>query len=116
MMTGRTATRHAIVGHRSPIRRGVPPPRVPPPRREGAVSGRWRVGLAQLGIEKTLGENATKIIDFVGRAASQQCRTVVFPEGALDWEPETPRPAIDEAIEAMRRAAARHRINVIAGA
>jgi predicted amidohydrolase len=80
------------------------------------VSSSWRIGLAQLGIEKTLGENAAKIVDFVGRAASEGCRAVVFPEGALDWEPGTQVPAIDDAIEAIRQAAVRHRIHVITGA
>jgi predicted amidohydrolase len=80
------------------------------------VSSRWRIGLAQLGVEKTLGENAAKIVDFVCRAASAGCRVVVFPEGALDWEPATPVPAIDDAIESIRQASARHRIHVVAGA
>jgi predicted amidohydrolase len=80
------------------------------------VSGNWRVGLAQLGIETTLGANTAKIVDFVGRAASRGCTVAVFPEGALDWEPETPRAAIDDAIEAIRQAAVRHRIHVISGA
>jgi predicted amidohydrolase len=79
------------------------------------VSGGWRIGLAQVVIERTLAENAAKIADFVARAAVARCRAVVLPEGALDWEPGTPRPAIDDAIEGIRRAAARHRIHVIAG-
>jgi predicted amidohydrolase len=90
--------------------------REPGRRREDAVSGIWRVGLAQVGIEKTLGENTAKIVDFVARAASERCTTVVLPEGALDWEPGTSRPAIDDAIETIRQAAARHQIHVIAGA
>ncbi len=92
------------------------PPRERGRRREDAVRGRWRIGLAQVGVEKTLAENTAKIVDFVARAASRRCKTVVLPEGALDWEPGTPGPAIDDAIEAIRQASARHRIHVIAGA
>ena len=84
-------------------------------RREDAVSGHWRIGLAQVGVERTLGENTAKIVDFVARAASQRCGAVVLPEGALDWEPGTPRPAIDDAIDTIRQAAVRNRIHVIAG-
>jgi predicted amidohydrolase len=75
-----------------------------------------RIGLAQVKIEKTLGENGAKIADFVARAAAQGCVAVVLPEGALDWEPGTDGRLIDEAIESIRQAAARHRIHVIAGA
>ncbi len=44
-----------------------------------------KVGLAQTVIDDTLAANRDKIIKFLGRAKSEGCQLVIFPEGALYW-------------------------------
>jgi len=51
-----------------------------------AVSGKSiTVGVVQTVIEDTLNKNRDKLLNFIGKAKTEGCQVVVFPEGALYW-------------------------------
>ncbi len=71
------------------------------------------VGVVQMALEPTLEGNRDKIVRFIGEAAAEGCRVVVFPESALSWPEPTPKAAIDAAIAAIQDAAKVRSIYVV---
>jgi hypothetical protein len=75
----------------------------------------WKVGIAQISLSDNLAENHSKILSFIRRAAVEQCRVVVFPEGSLTAEPGPKQPEIDHCLNEIRAAAAAGKVYVLVG-
>lgn len=74
-----------------------------------------RVGVVQLGLAPTLGENRDRIVAGIGEVADHGGRLAVFPENALAGEGNDRADVMAAAIEAVRRAALARRIYVLFG-
>ena len=74
-----------------------------------------RIGVVQMALEASLGENRDKIIQFINKAKSQGCRLAVFPEAALTGPPDTEASEINEAVSSIKKAADQQDIYVMFG-
>ncbi|MFH1717981.1 MAG: nitrilase-related carbon-nitrogen hydrolase [Planctomycetota bacterium] len=69
---------------------------------QAACAESIKVAVVQTVIENTLNKNRDKLLDFIGRAKSEGCRLVIFPEGALYWpEIATDSPTKNDIDAAM---------------
>jgi len=80
-----------------------------------AGSGSWKIGIAQITLSDGLARNQKKILEYIREAASQRCRVVVFPEGALSAASGPTSPEIDQCLSEIREAAAAGEIHVLVG-
>jgi predicted amidohydrolase len=71
------------------------------------------IGVAQMALEGTLDSNRDKIIQLIGLAKTQDCRLIIFPEGALNSLPDTPKVEIDCAVADICNVARTNQIYVI---
>jgi predicted amidohydrolase len=78
-----------------------------------------KVGIAQTVIENTLSKNRDKLLNFIGKAKTEGCQVVVFPEGALYWPDiaaHTPTKAeLDSAIAQLGKKADSESVYVVFG-
>lgn len=86
---------------------------------QAAFSERIQVGVVQTVIEDSLEKNGDKLLSFIGRAKTEGCQIVIFPEGALYWSDiavEKPnRTDLDRAIARIGRKADSEDIYVVFG-
>ncbi|HZO53040.1 MAG TPA: nitrilase-related carbon-nitrogen hydrolase [Bryobacteraceae bacterium] len=75
----------------------------------------WKIGIAQISLSDRLEENQKKIVAYIRKAAAEQCRVVVFPEGSLCAEPAAEAPEIDRSLAEIRAAATAAKIYVLLG-
>ena len=75
----------------------------------------WKIGIAQISLSDRLEENQKKIVAYIRKAAAEQCRVVVFPEGSLCAEPAAEAPEIKRSLAEIRAAATAAKIYVLLG-
>ncbi|MFB3905318.1 MAG: carbon-nitrogen hydrolase family protein [Acidobacteriota bacterium] len=106
----RLATKRAVLGlacvlalrpFTFPLRPFAPPP--------------LRIAIAQIGIVSRWPDNLQKILEYIDKAADEQCRVVVFPEGALRELKAPDHPETLAALETVSQAAARRKVYVMLG-
>lgn len=64
-----------------------------------------RIGVVQMALEASLAGNRDKIVRFIKKAKSENCRLAVFPEAALTGPPETGIAEINDAVSSIKKAA-----------
>ena len=78
-----------------------------------------KLGLAQTVIENTLNKNRDKLLGFIGRAKTEGCQVVIFPEGALYWPEiaagDSAKAEIDRAIAQIGKRADSEDVYVVFG-
>jgi len=74
-----------------------------------------RVAIAQIGVVRRADDNLAKVLQYIEKAASEKCRLVVFPEGALRDLAAPDDPETVAKLQAISQAAARHKIYVMLG-
>ncbi len=86
---------------------------------QAAFAKTIKVGVVQTVIEKTLGKNRDKLLDFIGLAKTKGCHVVIFPEGALFWSDiaahKPTRADLDAAIAQIGAKAGSEDIYVVFG-
>jgi deaminated glutathione amidase len=75
---------------------------------------RLRVAVVQTALATSFQGNRDRIVAGVASAAAQGARVAVFPEAALSGR-GADRRSVEEAVEAIRRAAIQHRIYILFG-
>ena len=75
-----------------------------------------RVCLVQMALRPTLAENRDRIVHGITQAAERQARVAVFPERALTGTGGEHQEKVNEAVEAIGRAARERGIYVVSGA
>ncbi len=84
---------------------------VPVPQSSATI----KVGVAQIGMSGSTQDNLQKIVSFMGQAAAEGCRVVVFPEGVLRPVKEPSNPDTVTFLEAIQAEAAADHIYVLLG-
>jgi predicted amidohydrolase len=79
-------------------------------------AARLRVAVVQMFVRPTLAENRDRIVAGIAQAAKAGARVAVFPEASLAGRGSEDPKTVDEAVEAIRRAAHESGINVLFGA
>ena len=80
-----------------------------------AVPSRLRIGVVQMALAADIAGNRERIVSGIASAAERGVRVVVFPEGALQGRGNDQPALVDEAIEAIRRAARGRSVYVLFG-
>ena len=81
-----------------------------------AAPSRLRVAVVQMYVHPSLAENRDRIVAGIGQAAERGARVAVFPEAALSGSGGDSQELVDEAVEAIRRAARERKVHVVFGA
>lgn len=84
--------------------------------RSAETPARLRLAVVQMSLRPTLAENRDRIVSGIAQAAEREARVAVFPERALTGSGSERQELVDEAVEAIRRAARERNINVVFGA
>lgn len=77
--------------------------------------GRLKVGVVQMGIDASVGDNCNRIVSRIAEAASLGVRVAVFPEGVLRGRGSQDLPAIERSIDSISQAAKTWSIYVVLG-
>jgi predicted amidohydrolase len=79
------------------------------------AQARLRVGVVQMALGRTIGENRDRIVAGVSRSAAQGARVAVFPESALRGQDGDKPALVDQAVGAIRQAARAANVFVVFG-
>jgi predicted amidohydrolase len=74
-----------------------------------------RIAVVQMAEGPAVAQNRDRILSWLPRAAAERARVVVFPEGALWSGEDTPDTEVEQALDAIREAARKHRVYVVFG-
>jgi predicted amidohydrolase len=80
-----------------------------------AVSNRLKVGVVQMTLGRTIQDNLDRIVTGISNASTSRVRVVVFPEGALQGKDSDQPSRVDQALQAIRRAARDRQVYVVFG-
>src|SRR6185295_13320578 len=80
-----------------------------------AKPARLSVGIVQLSLAQTIGDNRDHIVAWIPKAAARGARVVVFPEGALRGTDGDKPELVQEAVGAIRKAARDQKVYVLFG-
>jgi len=80
-----------------------------------AVSSRLRVGVVQMALGRTIGENRDRIVTGISNVAARGVRVAVFPEGALRGVGEDQPALVNQAVSAIQQAARGAKLFVLFG-
>ncbi|MBI4660811.1 MAG: carbon-nitrogen hydrolase family protein [Verrucomicrobia bacterium] len=80
-----------------------------------AALHKLNIGVVQMALGQTLGENRDRIVAGISTAAALGVRVVVFPEGALRGEDDRDPVLVEEAVAAVRKAARDRNVYVLFG-
>jgi hypothetical protein len=80
-----------------------------------AIPSRLRVGVVQMALGRTIGENRDRIVAGISNVAARGVRIAVFPEGALRGVGGDQPALVDQAVSAIQQAAREANLFVLFG-